>query len=265
LITEKKIQEFIEKVPPVPKTLQATLQLLDAGELVKASKIAKTDLALSAFLKDLVNKPIYGFKNEVADVSQIFGILGVARSQQAVYTYMMSLLSPDKWEFFQLNKKLFNNLQAELSASWHTITTHLGIEDKEVQSAIALLPASIIVSEALFCEKKEDVLLLRSVNEIDLSTILYRLTGKTLFDLCEDIAKKWGMNPKIITLVHLASAQQKSDDEELEKLGKWMHLLLFYYLSKPQYIEAGLNDFLNFEIDFVADIYDEFAQVMEIA
>jgi HD-like signal output (HDOD) protein len=264
VITEQKIQQFIEKVPPVPKTLQATLQLLNAGELVKASKIAKTDLALSAFLKDLVNKPIYGFKNEVDDVSQIFGILGVARSQQAVYTYMMSLLSPDNWVFFKMNKELFTNLQAQLSGSWHKITTHLGVEDKEIQSAIALLPASIIVSEALFAHKKEDVILLRSVQEIDLSTILYRLTNKTLFDLCEDIANRWGMDQKIITLVHAASGEG-SEDVMINNLGKWMHLLLFYYLSKPQYIEAGLNDFLSFEIAYVSDIYEEFSKVMEIA
>ena len=43
-----------------------------------------------------------------------------------------------------------------------------------------------------------------------------------------------------------------------------MHLLLFYELSQPMFINAGLNDFINFEIEYVSDIYDDFAQLMEI-
>ena len=84
MITKDKIDEYINKIPPAPKALKETLALLNAGELIKASKVAQTDLALAAYLKELVNKPIYGFANEVTDVSQIFGILGVSGSQQTV-------------------------------------------------------------------------------------------------------------------------------------------------------------------------------------
>lgn len=265
MITQEKIEYYIEKIPPLPKTLRATLQLLNEGELTKAAKVAKLDAALSSYLKELVNKPIYGFKNEVEDVSQIFGILGVSKSQQVVYSYMISLLSPDSWSFFQLNRNSFYALQAELSVGWQKILSHLSIEDKEIVSAITLLPASIIVSEALFCEKKEDVTLLRSVSEIDLNTILFRLCEKDLFDICESIAKKWDMNETIIALVQASSGIKPSTDKQTDSLGKWMHLLLFYTLSKPLYIEAGLNDFIEFNISYVEDIYEEFASVMEVS
>ena len=124
------IDSYIEKIPPSPKVLKVTLMLLNSGELVKAAQIAKEDLALNAYLKDLVNKPIYGFRNEVSDISQIFGILGVAKSQQAVYNYMISLLSPAQWKLFKLNKSSFSNLQADLSAPadaefcWPTYVHH---------------------------------------------------------------------------------------------------------------------------------------------
>jgi len=47
-------------------------------------------------------------------------------------------------------------------------------------------------------------------------------------------------------------------------LGKWMHLLLFFTLSKSEFIEAGLNDFIDFQIDYVLDIYNDFIKIMEI-
>jgi HD-like signal output (HDOD) protein len=259
------IDSFIEKIPPSPKVLKATIVLLNAGELAKAATVAKEDLALSAYLKELVNKPIYGFRNEVSDISQIFGILGVAKSQQAVYNYMISLLSPEEWKLFKLNKTSFSNLQADLSANWQKILAHLDIQDKDIESSITLLPASIIVSEALFNEKIDDVNLLRSVNPIDLNTILKRLCSVDLFDICEQISKKWEMKESISQIIQASSGVKPAEDEEINRLGKWMHLLLFYTLSQPNFIDAQLNDFIDFQIDYVSDIYDDFAELMEIS
>ncbi len=265
LITNDKINDFIDKIPPAPKALEVTITLLNAGELTKAAQIAQTDLALKAYLKNIVNKPIYGFRNEVSEISQIFGILGVSSSQQTVYNYMMSLLSPDNWVLFKLKASTFHELQAKLSRRWKQILEHLNIDDIEIESAITLLPASIIVAEALFCEKKEDVDTLRSVKNLDLNTILSRLCGIDLFDICEKVSLKWDMPPKIAQIVQASSGVKPEEDEELNKLGKWMHLLLFYELSQPMFIEAEINDFIDFQVEYVSDIYDDFASLMEIS
>lgn len=264
MITKDKIDEFIEKIPPAPKALKETLSLLNSGELIKASKVAQTDLALSKYLKNLVNKPIYGFSHEVKDISQIFGILGVSGSQQTAYNYMTTLLSPSKWLLFKLNAKNFYELQARLSKRWELILKHLGKEDKNTISAITLLPASIIVSEALFCHKIKDVTLLRATKNLDYNTILARLCGMDLFDICEQIALKWEMPKEIGEIIQASSGLKPSCDEDINLLAKWMHLLLFYELSQPLFIEAGLNDFVDFQVDFIGDIYDDFATLMEI-
>ena len=265
MITNEKINSYIEKIPPAPKALQTTIMFLNAGELSKASQIAETDLALKSYLKNIVNKPIYGFKNEVSEISQIFGILGVSSSQQTVYNYMMTLLSPNKWILFNLNSNLFHELQAKLSRKWKIILEHLKINDMEIESAISLLPASIIVSEALFGDKKADVDLLRSVDDLDLNTIINRLCGMDLFDICEKISQKWEMPEKIAQIVQASSGFKPLEDENLNRLGKWMHLLLFYELSQPIFIDAGLNDFIDFNVDYVSEIYDEFSTLMEIS
>lgn len=264
MITKQEIDEFINKIPPSPKILVECIKYLNIGELTKAAKVAEGDLALKSYLKHIVNKPIYGFKNEVSDIAQIFAIFGVCMSQQVVYNYMISLLSPNKWELFKLNKRLFYELQAQLSKKWEIILKYLNIQDAQIYSAITLLPSSIIVTEALFCNKKDEILLLRTTKNLDYNTILKRLCGFDIFDICQEIAKKWDMGEKIAKITQASSGIKPSNDKNINELGKWMHLLLFYELSQSQFIEAGLNDFIDFNVEYVSDIYEKFASLMEI-
>lgn len=264
MITKNEIDSFIEKIPPSPAIIKETLLLVNQGELTKAAKVAGEDIALRTYLRNIVNKPIYGFSNDINDISQIFAILGLSLTQQTIYNYMVSLLNPSKWVLFKLNKKIFYELQADLSKNWEKILKHLNITDKEIYNAISLLPSSIIIIEALFFEHIKDVKLLREVKAIDYNTILNRLCGVSLFDICEEIARKWDMDEVIYKIIQASSGTKPSNNKEIDTLGKWMHLLLFYELSKPIFIEAGLNDFIDFQIDFVSDIYSEFATVMEI-
>jgi len=263
VITKKEIEDFISKIPPTPVILNTTISFVNQGELTKAAKIAAKDPALSKYLTTLVNKPIYGFRNEVHDLSQIFGILGTSGAKQVLYSYMLSLLSPSKWELFKLNQTLFYDLQAQLSMRWKSILEHLKIDDKDISSAITLLPASIIVCEALFKAHQDEVNLLRSVKALDYNTILKRLGGIDLFDVSEQIATAWEFPAKISQIVQAASGIKPSDDIQINTLGKWMHLQLFHTLSQPAYIEAGLNDFIDFQVEYVEDIYEDFASLLE--
>lgn len=264
MITKELITNYIQKIPPAPKALRDTLTLLNIGELTKAAKVAETDLALKSYLKNIVNKPIYGFRNEVGEISQIFGILGVSGAKQTVYNYMITLLSPNKWMLFKLNAANFHTLQDHLTIKWQKILKHLDIQDNNIQSAITLLPASIIVSEALFNSHIEDVKLLKSVKALDYNTILTRLCGIDLFDICEQIAIQWEMPQEISKIIQASSGIKPSEDESINTLGKWMHLLLFYELSRPTMLEAGLNDFIDFQIDYVSDIYEDFSKLIDM-
>ena len=266
MITQEEIHAFIEKIPPTPAILKQTMGFVIQGELTKAAKTAEGDPALKSYLITQVNKPIYGFRNEVHDLSQIFGILGISAAQQTLYNYMMSLLSPAKWELFDLNKVLFYDLQASLSTQWQKILLHLNIENKEIETAITLLPASIITCEALFKTHLQEVTLLRSFKALDYNTILKRLGNLDLFDICETIAHKWELSPEVSVIIQASSGLKPANDEHLNTLGKWMHLLLFYQLSQSAYIKAGLNDFIDFQTDYVQEIYEEFnALIMEVS
>ncbi len=262
MITAEEIDLYIQNIPPAPAVVQEALNYARAGDLTKASKCASEDPALRLYLKTLMNRPIYGFRNEVSDVAQIFGILGLGASQQTLYNYLLSLLTPKKWELFSLTNHQFYDLQASISKHWEAILIHLKINDKEIQSAISLIPASIIVCESLFASRKAEVAQLRCVKALDFNTILFRLSGKDLFDLSGEIARKWEMPERIVTLIRSASGMEPNLAPQERVLAQWMHLLLFYELSQSAYISAGLNEFIDFKIDFVQEIYESFPQVV---
>lgn len=262
MITEEQISHYILSIPPAPTVVKQTLEAVRNGDLIKAAKCADEDPALKLYLKTLVNRPVYGFRNTVNESSQIFGILGTSAAQQILYHYMLTLLIPKEWKLFHLDNHAFVDLQASLTKKWGKILSHLNLLNHDTESAIALLPASIIVCDALFGDFKSEVEQLRSVKALDYNTILFRLSKQTLFDLCNQIAEKWEMAPLISRIVHASSGLDKEVDPQEMLLAKWMHLLLFFELSQSTFVNAGLNEFIDFQIDFVQDIYESFMEVV---
>jgi len=263
VVTQEQILLYIQNIPPAPFVVKQTLDFVRVGDLTKAAKCAEEDPALKLYLKTLVNRPIYGFRNEVSDLAQIFTILGISTAQQILYNYLLTLLAPKEWALFDLSSQAFYDLQASLSRKWVKILIHLNLLNHDTESAITLLPASIIVCDALFGEYKSEVELLKNVKALDYNTILYRLTKMSLFDICTEIAKKWEISPSISRIVHASSGIDTGIDPRTRELAQWMHLLLFFELSQNIYIEAGLNEFIEFQIEFVQEIYESFMQVVE--
>ncbi len=263
VVTNEEIANYIHTIPPTPTIVQETLQFVREGDLVKAAKCAEEDPALKLYLRTLVNRPVYGFRNEISDLSQIFSILGISTAQQILYHYLMTLLAPKEWKLFHLDHHSFYDLQASLSCKWEKILRHLSLLNHDNESAITLLPASIIVCDALFGSHKSEVEQLRSVKSLDYNTILVRLSGQSLFDLSNQIADKWEMPRAISRIVHASSGLDQDLTDNEKTLAKWMHLLLFFELSQGVYVQAGLNEFIDFQIEFVSDIYESFMQVVE--
>ncbi|MFA5215119.1 HDOD domain-containing protein [Sulfuricurvum sp.] len=262
MITPEEVAYYIQNIPPAPSVVRQTLNYLNEDDLTKAAKCAETDPALKLYLKTLINRPIYGFRQEMSDLAQIFGILGISSTQQILYNYLLSLLVPKEWLLFTLSNQAFYDLQASLGRKWETILKHLGLHNRDTESSITLLPASIIVCDALFGTHRSEVDQLRRVKALDYNTILQRLSKQNLFDLCTVIAEKWEISPEIARIVHASSGLDSDITGNERILAQWMHLLLFYELSQSTYVSAGLNEFIDFQIDFVQDIYESFMEVI---
>ena len=258
MITPEALQNFIQSIPPKPAVLAQTIRLVEAGDLIKAAKTAQQDPALSAYLRDFVNNPMYFFKSTVTDLGQVFGILGTIQAKTLLYHYMAHLFSPKNWTLFALDEKKFSTLQAILHSQWKALLEHESIDDANLANVITLLPASIITTELIFKEHLKEVTLLRQTKRLDYNTILERLVGVDLFDLAQMIGQAWEMDTKAVTMLKNASGTHTLDDSLSSRCSRLMHLLFFYTLSQPDYIEAGLNDFLDFQPEFVEPVMETF-------
>ncbi len=260
-MTKQKIDNFIANIPAIPKTVKECISHLQEGDLTKAAVTASKDPAFVVYLTQMVNKPIFGFKNYVKDIHQIFGILGVEKASQIVNTYYVSLMLPKKWKVFKINNMDFQLLQSNLINDWNKILDFMDYNHINIASIVSLIPATLIVCENIFEDNLEEIKLIKSYQDISYDEILFKLTGFKIFDIFVFICKKWEIDKESIKLIDFF-LEKKADDSVLSKLAKYLHLLIFFELSKPKFIEAGLNDIIEFDPDYVADIYENFSDIV---
>jgi hypothetical protein len=261
MVTKREIEEYIKRIPPKPDVVSRTLVEVEKKDLRKASEIAKEDPILTGYMRNLINKPIFGLRHKVKDLTQIFSILGTDAVYELLHHYLLTLLSPKQWRVFSLNESLFRELQANLSFYWNRIVVYEGINERDVISAVSLLPLSIVVCDELFHNSKNEIDILSDSSVIDYDFLLHNLTGVHLRNLTAQIGKYWGFSDRALDIVRASSRDSGVSDEEIVKLGQWMHLLLFYVLSKPQFINTDLNTFIKFDTEYIAPIYNDFAEV----
>ena len=100
MISKPALEKYISSIPPIPNVVKACAHALEEGDLVKAADEAAKDGALMLYLRQLVNKPIFGFRSTIKEPRQLFGILGLSRARQLLCAYYTQLLLPKKWEVF---------------------------------------------------------------------------------------------------------------------------------------------------------------------
>lgn len=264
MVTQRQIAEYLKKVPPLPEALQKTFEYLEQGDLAGASKAAATDPAIIYYLKQIVNSAAFGFRNEVTNPSQIFSILGIARVKQLLYAFMVHSIAPKQWSFFKLNRDDFFQFQASLMSRWEKIIKAEGAGDHFL-SAAAIMSAGLVIADAIFADHADDIALIRQVEDIKLDDLLVKVAKVGFEDVVLFVAKIWGLDPNVTNLVKLSFAKIDCNGEEIEcKLSKYLHLLLFYELSRPVMIEAGANSFIEFNPEFVNEVVSQFKDIVGV-
>ena len=248
MLSKYDIDKYIDSIPPISKIVKETLYYLDNSDMVQAANIAKEDRVFSNYLSQIVNKPIFGFRNEITNLNQIFGILGLGRAKQIVSSYYLHIILPNEWEVLNFSNQKFQDLQANLITQWNIILNALEIKNKDLQQSIVLIPAALIVCEMLLKDIKSTIVLLKETKDISYDEILYKMSGLRLFDIVKKIAIKWEFNDSIISFIRELSQYDKEDDVKKEII--FMRLLISHEMSKPYAIDSGLNDFFNFPLNF---------------
>ncbi len=263
MVTPQQIGEYLKRVPPLPEALGNSLNSLSQGELAAAAKAASADPALIHYLKQVVNSAAYGFKQELKDPMQIFSALGTQRAKQLLYAYMVHSVAPQKWGYFTLDKDGFRNFQLSFMQKWEKIVYAQKIDEKYL-SAAAIMSAGIIVADAIFADHASDVALIKESGDFDLDTILERVSRLSFEQLVAAIAKKWDVDTDVVRLVSLAFGKEDCDGDDLCEPARFLHLLLFYELSRPLMLDAGANSFIAFNPEFSIPVLERFEEIVGV-
>lgn len=263
MLSTSTIDTYMDSIPPVPEVVRRCIEALDKGDLVRAADIASEDRALIRYLKNIVNRPFFGFVGEIKNVRQIFGIFGLLKAKQLMYGYYLLLILPKEWKVFDFNSTMFQDFQARLIYQWDKITKFLKEESVELVQAISLIPATLIVCEMLFRDSKDTVKLLKEKKHMCYETILFKMTDRTFFDIASVIASKWEFSPKMTELLLKIGNVSEGEFGQDALAIQYIRLLIIYEMSRPIMINSGLNDLFDFELIFDEEITDNFYKIIE--
>ncbi len=264
MVNKSELEKYIAKIPPKPDIIVRVIEQVEAGNLKKGAEIAKEDPILVKYMQNLINKPIFGFRKKVTDIVQIFALFGIDHVHELLHHYLLTLISPKKWRIFKLNDNSFRELQAQLSFYWDRILEFENIHNRDIALAVSLLPLSIVICDEIFHNFKSAIELLKDTSSVDYDFLLYKLTEVRLTELSAKIGEFWGFPKIALDILSASSPNQNINNkfpENINNLGKWLHLTLFYVLSKPLFINSDLNSFIKFDIDYIESIYQDFSEL----
>lgn len=259
LITKEQIQQYLDSVPAAPSVIKEALSYIEKQELNKAAEVIAKEPTLIRYFQKIIAKPIFAQKEEIKDIGRIFSTLGVRSTKAMLNSYLTTLLLRRPWSLFPMTNELYFELTAQMVFYWDKILKKVVPNHALMLSSCApMLCAAVIIADSLFAESKNDIERLRENRFIDFGTILHKMTEMTLIDLSVFIAKEWGIQPHAIEVIRLSGVCENNDLSDLNKLARYLHLLFFYILSKPEFMSAGLNDLIIFSPEYTSEIIENF-------
>ena len=232
VVNKSDLEKYIAKIPPKPDIIVRVIEQVEAGNLKKGAEIAKEDPILVKYMQNLINKPIFGFRKKVTDIVQIFALFGIDHVHELLHHYLLTLISPKKWRIFKLNDNSFRELQAQLSFYWDRILEFENIHNRDIALAVSLLPLSIVICDEIFHNFKSAIELLKDTSSVDYDFLLYKLTEVRLTELSAKIGEFWGFPKIALDILSASSPNQNINNkfpENINNLGKWLHLTLFMF------------------------------------
>jgi len=266
MIEKSKVLTYIDQIPSSQEVIQKAITLLNAGNLEDTASLLQSAPAIVGYLQDMSKKGVFPIQEKNPSTIMVLTFFGSKKSKALLYTYLISVMLPKKWRIFKMDNNLFFELNADLVHLWEKILKKESPKNiNRYIAASSLITASVAICDSIFGDNEDDINTLRSISEIDFNGLLKYLTDMSIFDIAKIVGEKLAFDSEVIEIIDYASGLSKNNDtSEIVRLGKFLHLLLFFTLSRSHYIKAGLNNFLKFNSDSVVSILEEFNTIAEI-
>lgn len=262
MLSSEDLNKYMDDIPPIPEILKQCKVALDDGDMTKAADLASSDRALMSYFANIVNKPIFGFRDELKNARQIFGVLGLLKVRQLFQSYYSLLLTPKQWDVFKLTNAKYQDIQASFIVRWEAILQKKDMLTQEMAAIVTLIPAAIVVCESIYKDHKETVEMIKSHKAISYEKILYKLSGYNFFDLVKMIAQKWEFCENTIELFDFFKTGKVANEKQQEMMI-YLALLINYEISRPTAMESGINDLFELDFQYPPEYIEFFYETME--
>ncbi len=266
MISKEVVLSYIEQIPSSQEIIQKAIKLLDANELEKTVLVLQTSPAIIDYLQKMSQKGMFPLQEKEPSLNMVLIFFGCKRAKAILYSYLISIMLPKKWLLFNMTNELFFELNSELARQWEQILERKSPKNiNKYIAASSLITASVAICDSIFGAEKEQIETICSVAHVDFSVLLKRLTGMSIFDIAKLVGEKLKFDDAVIDVImHTADASALLAETESATIAKYLHLLLFFTLSRPQFISAGLNSFLKFNAEEVVDILEDFNDMLKV-
>jgi len=226
LIDNKKINDFIEKLQPLPNSIFQIIQVCDDQEIAvkELIKVVKSDPIISANILKVANSPIYG-SVELKTIDQAVTKFGKRAIKALAMSGFYKSLGSINLSAYEITEEDFSNIsmnRLSLMLKWYS---KVSIADLSTLSSTALLGniGQLLISKETI-EMNQDDKFKELCNVFDINYAEESILHTTTSNISSQILRYWKLSPDIVNIIE-HSDNPKDAPKELQTLCVANHIV----------------------------------------
>ncbi|MBU0719959.1 HDOD domain-containing protein [bacterium] len=212
LIDNKKIQEFIHTLEPLPNSIFQIQQICDDEEMgiKELIKVVKSDPIITGNILNATNNPIYGLKN-INTIDQAVSIFGKKTLKALVLSGISKQLGNVELGAYGINEDTFSrvaNLRLSLMIKWYSKVSIAALGVLSVSAILSNLGQLLLAKEIKRSDKLD--LFIFEALEHGFQKAEEKIFHTTTASVCSDILKFWKLNSDIIDSIRYSDNPQEA-------------------------------------------------------
>jgi HD-like signal output (HDOD) protein len=215
LISNKKIQEFIQTLQPLSASISQIQQICNDDELSVKDliNVVKADSIISGMVLKAARNPMYGLE-EINTVDHAVSIFGKMQVQAIALSTMVDEFSEVDLGAYNMDELTFSNVAAlrlTLMIKWYA---KVSISSLALLSTTAILGniGQLLLAEEISKEKKKEDFL-REINEHGIQYAEEKLLHTTTALVSSDILSHWQLERDIVDSIRFSDNPQHAAKE----------------------------------------------------
>ncbi len=242
LISNKKINDFIEDLQPLPSSIFQVQQICDDEDMSVRDliKVVKVDPIISASILNAAASPIYGLKS-VSTIDNAVSIFGKRTVKAIVLSEMSSNLGDIDLDAYGINEATFSEIAAKrlsLMIKWYS---KISIADLSILSSSAILGSlgQLLIAKEVK-NKDFQIQFLEYINEYGAQAAEEQFMHTTTPFVTSDILQFWNLPRDIIESIKYSDNPEDAPDE-VRSLAIANHIV-YRLIGLDAKVKSEIND-----------------------